>query len=528
MPIDSPYAELARRHARLFRLRHASAMLAWDRATMMPPGGLGARAAAEAELQLQALALRTDPAVGELLDGAAGEALGDWEAANLREMRRDWIDANAVPATVIERRALATADCELGWRRQRPQNDWQGYLPAFREVVAVSRDEARHLGDAIGCGPYDALLQRYEPGIDSARVAELFDGLCGWLPALIGRARARAADLPPIGVVAIGAQRRLARSLAELLGFDFDHGRLDESAHPFTGGVPGDVRITTRFSEDALLQGINSTIHETGHARYVAGLPEAWREQPVGAARSFGVHESQSLGLEMQLARTPDFCARLAPLLVEAAGPREAFEPASLYASMTRVQPGLIRVHADEPSYPMHVIARFRIERALIEGDIEAGDVPAMWDEQMAQLLDIDTRGNHRDGCLQDIHWSKGAFGYFPSYTLGAIYAAQLFAAMRAEHGDLDSQLRHGTLEPVFAWLQRHVWSQGCRFETDELLRRATGSALDPGPYRAHLLARYGGGDGVSADRDELPRASGGSVNRGGAPGGGAGPADRS
>ncbi|MCB1907545.1 MAG: carboxypeptidase M32 [Rhodocyclaceae bacterium] len=492
MPPAHAYAELVHRHGRLYRIRHAMAMLAWDRATLMPPGGVGARAAAEAELQLLARELRADPLVGEWLDAAAGEPLGDWEAANLREMRRDWLDARAVPARVVERRVIATASCELGWRRQRPANDWRAYLPAFREVVAICREEAGHLGDALGCSRYDALLQRFEPGINAARVAATFDELVSWLPALIATARSRGDTLPPLGTVAVDVQRQLARTLAARLGFDFDHGRLDESAHPFTGGVAEDVRITTRFSEEALLQGINSTIHETGHARYVAGLPPAWREQPVGAARSFGVHESQSLGLEMQLARTPAFCELLSSLLIDAVGERPAFAADALYARMTRVQPGAIRVHADEPSYPLHVIARFRIERALIEGDIAAADVPAMWDEQMARLLDLDTRGNHRDGCLQDIHWSKGAFGYFPSYTLGAIYAAQLFAALKSELGELDGCIRSGGFESIFAWLGARVWAQGSRFETDELLRRATGSALDAAPYRAHLLARYG------------------------------------
>ncbi|MCB1915776.1 MAG: carboxypeptidase M32 [Rhodocyclaceae bacterium] len=493
MPSTSPYHELARRHARLHRIGHASAILAWDRATLMPPGGVGARAAAEAELQLLARELRTDPAIGALLDAAAQESLGEWETANLREMRRDWIEANAVPAEIVTRRTMASAKCELGWRRQRFDNDWAGYLPAWREVVALSRAEARQLGGTLGCSPYDALLQRFEPGIDSAQVSAIFDGLTTWLPTLIAEARGRSGALVPLGKVDIETQRRIARSLATRLGFDFQHGRLDESTHPFTGGVADDIRITTRFREDALLQGINSTIHETGHAHYVAGLPAAWREQPVGGARSFGVHESQSLGLEMQLARTPAFCALLSPMLIEAAGPRAAFEPTALYARMTRVEPGLIRVHADEASYPLHVVARFRIERALIEGEIEADDVPAMWDEQMAELLGLDTRGNYRDGCLQDVHWSRGAFGYFPSYTLGAIYAAQLFAAMRAALGDLDALVADGDFAPIFGWLATQVWSQGCRFETPELLRHATGSALDAGPYRAHLTVRYGG-----------------------------------
>ena len=277
----------------------------------------------------------------------------------------------------------------------------------------------------------------------------------------------------------------------KLLGFDFAAGRLDESMHPFTGGIPEDVRITTRYREDEFDQSLMGSIHETGHARYEQNLPREWLGQPIGVARSYGIHESQSLSFEMQLARSAAFVNLLAPMLTKSLGDGQAFTAANLLRLLTRVKPGFIRTQADEVTYPAHIILRYEIERALIEGVIEAEDIPALWDEKMQTLLGLDTRGNYRDGCMQDVHWTEGAFGYFPSYTLGAMYAAQWFAAMRRETPDLDARIAAGDLTAVFDWLGRNIWSQASRWETPELVRRASGEPLNPAYLRAHLEKRY-------------------------------------
>jgi carboxypeptidase Taq len=276
-----------------------------------------------------------------------------------------------------------------------------------------------------------------------------------------------------------------------LLGFDFEAGRLDVSTHPFCGGVPEDVRITTRFREDEFLSSLMGTIHETGHARYEQGLPRGWLGQPVAEARSMALHESQSLSFEMQLASHPGFVALLSPLVCEAFGEQPAFAPANLHRLITRVQRGLIRVDADEVTYPAHVILRFEIERPLIEGDIEPDDIPAMWDAKMAELLGLDTRGNYKDGPLQDVHWPEALFGYFPCYSLGAMYAAQWFAAMRRAMPDLDARVGAGDLGCIFDWLQANIWSQASSHTTDDLAIRASGEPLNPAHFRAHLQARY-------------------------------------
>jgi carboxypeptidase Taq len=277
----------------------------------------------------------------------------------------------------------------------------------------------------------------------------------------------------------------------KLMGFDFEAGRLDESAHPFCGGVPEDVRMTTRYREDDCLPALMGVIHETGHGRYEQNLPREWLGLPVAEARSMGIHESQSLSFEMQLGSHPGFARQLAPLLQRHLGAQPAFDADNLNKLLTRVKPGFIRVDADEVTYPAHVILRYEIERALMEGEVECEDIPSLWNAKMTELLGLSTEGDFNLGCMQDVHWPAGLFGYFPCYTLGAMYAAQWFATMRREMPDLDERIARGDLAPVFDWLKAKVWSQGSRWSTPELVHGASGEALNPAHFRAHLEARY-------------------------------------
>lgn len=488
------YAELARGQLRLHRLSHLESLAGWDRNTMMPPGGNGARAAATAELKGVIHRLRTDPKQRELLHAAEAEPLTEVERANLREIHRLWRQQNALPEALIEARTMATSRCEHAWRTQRPANDWKGFLVNLNEVVRLAREEGRHLAGGLGVCPYDALMDRWEPGMRSAELDRIFGNIRQWLPALIVRVeekqRGEKVEMAR-GPFPIAKQRELGLALAKLLGFDFSAGRLDESAHPFCGGVPEDVRLTTRYREDDFTRSMMSTAHETGHGRFQQNLPREWQGQPIGIARSAAIHESQSLAFEMQLVRSHAFAELLAPLVTSAFGSQPAFEKGNLVRMLTRVKAGLIRVAADELTYPLHVILRFEIERALVEGEIECEDIPALWDEKMSRLLGLDTRGNFTDGCMQDVHWSEGLFGYFPTYTLGAMYAAQWFATIRKAHPDLETRIAGGDLGPVFDWLKANIWSQGRRWETAELARRATGEDLNPEHFRRHLETRY-------------------------------------
>ncbi|HPP82723.1 MAG TPA: carboxypeptidase M32 [Rubrivivax sp.] len=488
------YDQLASTWTRLHRLEHLQAIAGWDQAANMPPKGNEARAAAMAEMAALLHRTITDATLRDGLERAEQEPLLDWQRANLREMRRQWRLANALPESLVQRQQLATSRCEHAWRSQRPANDWAGFVANFREVLALAREEAARLSQAGGLTKYDALMDRFEPGMTGARLDTIFGEVRRWLPDLVQRARERQAAEPviaPQGPFPLARQRELCEQVIRRLGFDFEAGRLDVSTHPFCGGVPEDVRMTTRFGDDEFLGSLSGTIHETGHGCYEQNLPRAWLGQPLAQARSMALHESQSLAFEMQLGQHPGFVTHLAPLVSAAFGTQAAFAPQNLHRLLTRVVPGLIRVDADELTYPAHIILRYEIERALIEGEIEPEDIPALWDAKMQELLGLDTRGNFKDGPLQDVHWSAALFGYFPCYSLGAMYAAQWFAAMRRATPDLDERIGHGDFAVVFEWLRANIWSQGCRWSTDELVVRASGQVLEPAHFKAHLETRY-------------------------------------
>jgi len=490
----SAYQVLHDRFKRLGALAGAESMLHWDMAAMMPPGGAEARAEQLAALQVLRHEILTAEDTGALLQEAAGEALDPWRGANLREMRRAWIGATALEPRLVEAFAKACRRCEMIWRSARPEADFAAVRPALREVLDLVRETAAARGEALGLAPYDALLEQYQPGLRAARVEALFAPLRAALPALIEGALERQARAPqprrPAGSFPQARQEALARRLMERLGFPFGQGRLDTSLHPFSGGTPDDLRITTRWDEDDYASSLMGVLHETGHALYEAGLPKDWRLQPVGEARGMAVHESQSLLLEMQACRSPAFLAFLEPLLAETFGPDPAWEADNLYRLATRVERGFIRVDADEVTYPAHVLLRCDLEPALLSGDLPLEELPGAWNEASRRLLGI-VPPDDRLGCLQDIHWYDGAFGYFPTYTLGAMAAAQLFRAAVAAEPEIPEAIGRGDFSALLAWLRREIHAQGALPEWEELIEQASGRPLDPEIYLAHLRARY-------------------------------------
>ena len=488
------YKKLHDTFARLSRFGHLSAIAGWDAAAMMPPQGGQARSEALAELSVLTHQILTAKQVGEWLEQASGEQLNDVEQANLREMRRHYQQAALLPESLVQAKSLAGARCEQAWRIQRKSNDWEGFAENLKEVVKLSREEAQFRADAAGISRYDALLDLYEPGMTSQKLDTLFGDLKTWLPDLLQTVvekQKTESRIAPQGPFDIEKQRQLGLKVMGRLGFNFDAGRLDVSAHPFCGGVPQDVRITTRYNEEEFLSAMMGVIHETGHARYEQNLPKEWLGQPVSNARSMGVHESQSLLFEMQLGCSEPFLQSVYPLVIEQFGQRPGLDESNFMKLNQRVQPGFIRVDADELSYPAHVILRYEIEKALMEGEIEVDDIPGLWNSKMKEYLGIDTVGNYRDGCMQDIHWTDGGFGYFPTYTLGAMYAAQLFQCANKAIPTLQDDIARGDLTALFQWLQQNIWQHGSRFTTDQLMKNATGETLNPAYFRAHLENRY-------------------------------------
>lgn len=490
------YQQLHQHFLKISHFNHLSAICDWDQAAMMPAGGNDARSAAMAELSVLIHQQTTAPQLAEWIAAAETEVLTLDEKVSLAALKRRWRQANLLPEQLVSAQSLANSACEHAWREQRKNNDWTTFKPNLAKVVELAREEARVRAADSCLSRYDAMLELYEPDMNCAKLDALFGEVKTWLPEFIQRADENQANknlLTPTGPFPVAQQKELGLAVMGLLGFDFERGRLDVSSHPFCGGVPSDVRITTRYDESDFMKALLGVIHETGHARYEQNLPRAWAGLPVGEARSTGIHESQSLFFEMQLARSPEFTRLIAPLAQTLLNRDQdpAFTVDNLYAFNTRIKRGYIRVDADELTYPAHVILRYEIERALIEGEIEVDDIPSLWNEKMRAYLGLSTEGNYRDGCMQDIHWPLGLFGYFPSYTLGAMYAAQEFSAASSAIDQLQSKIAAGDLSDLFHWLNDNIWSKGSLLSTEELMVAATGEPLNARYFKAHLERRY-------------------------------------
>ncbi len=491
------YQDLEQRFRRMLMLQSVEEMLDWDSSAMMPPGAAASRADQLALLRVLRHELMCAPELVGLLDEAEGQldGLDDWSRANLREMRHQWVHIAAVPSDLIDAMSRATSACEARWREARPNNDFAGVVPLLERVVELTRKVAEARADLLKCTPYEALIDEHQPQLRLTDIDPLFDELASFLPDFLDRVlEHQAAAGEPLelsGPFPIQKQRALGLRLMQIVGFELDHGRLDVSAHPFCGGTPDDVRITTRYDESHFTGSLMGVLHETGHALYQRGLPQDWRYQPVGEPRGITIHESQSLLIEMQACRSRSFLELAAPVIREELDCEGAAWTAdNLYRQYTRVKPGFIRVEADEVTYPAHVILRYRLEKALFGGDLQVADLPDAWQQGMDQLLHL-TPPDHARGCLQDIHWFLGAFGYFPSYTMGAITAAQLFRSAVAKNPSIPTAIANGRFGPLVDWLRDHIHSQGARWTTTELLERATGGPLDIAHYKAHLHERY-------------------------------------
>ncbi|HQT64091.1 MAG: carboxypeptidase M32 [Acidocella sp. 20-57-95] len=485
------YNRLTATFARIATLNEAASVLSWDAAAMMPDGGADARGEQMAILAGLSHELLTAPQLAE--DFAQAESPNDaWHATNFALMRDAHKRATSLPQDLVEASSRANSKCETIWRTARPASDFAAVREALVEVVNLTRQSAVILGEALGTSPYDALLSGYQRGITAAELAPVFANyekfLATALPQAEAKQRANPAPRLPPGPYPQEVQEKICRRLSEAAGLDYHHARLDRSAHPFCGGTPTDVRITNRYDENDFCAALMGVLHETGHGIYEQNLPPNFRRQPVGEAAGMAAHESQSLIIEMQTVRSDAYLTYLAPLL--AAAFDKPITAAALKSRLRHVERSFIRVEADEMTYPAHVILRFRLEQALISGDLAVADLPGAWNEGFSKLLGI-TPPDDRRGCLQDIHWHAGLIGYFPTYTLGAMGAAQLMAAARRAITTLDASFAQGDLSPLKAWLNQNIHSHGASLGFNELLRRATGEALNPTAFEAHLTARY-------------------------------------
>lgn len=494
----SAYENLFAQFKKIADLEHVQSICSWDEASMMPIGGGEARGQAMATVAVLIHELKSASRIRDWLEQAKSEDLDEMQVANLREIERKHREATCLTEELVHRLRLVSSRCEQAWRRYRMDNNWTDMQPLLQEVIVLIREEAAMRATSTGMSLYDAMLDVYEPGMTSKQLDQLFKELKAFLPGFIDEVLEQQKKRPVTSVggdFPVDKQRELGISIMGTLGFDFDHGRLDVSHHPFCGGVPDDVRITTRYSDGNFVQSLMGVIHETGHAMYEQGLPKEWRSQPVGTALSAGTHESQSLLMEMQACRSVEFIQFLAPIAQRIFLGHESNDPAwsvdNLHRLYTKVERSYIRVDADEVTYPLHVILRYEIEKELVEGSAEVRDLPEMWNAKMQEYLSLRTTGNYTDGCLQDVHWPAALFGYFPTYSIGAMTAAQLFSAAKAQVPEIPEEIRRGNFAPLLSWLRINIHNKGKFLPFDELLSNATGEPLNTEYFKLHLRERY-------------------------------------
>jgi carboxypeptidase Taq len=493
---QTPYQQLEQEFRRLHAFRGAASLLRWDAAVMMPRGSADVRGEQLAALDSECHVLLTSPKVSRLIERAqaAASQLEDWQLANLREMRRERDHAIATPLSLVTRLARATAVAEVRWLEAKQENNFALFAPHLEEVIALTRDKAQVLSQALGLAPYDSLIDEFSPGFLSAEIDQLFRVVSRRLPNLIREAIELQAASPPLplsGKVGTSKQRSLSVEVMRALGFPFDRGRLDESDHPSTEGVNGDVRVTTRFDLRDPFSGLMGVLHETGQAMYDLGLPEAWRDQPVGRDRGMALEESQSLMLEMIIGRSRPFLRYLRPLLEKhfgVTGPE--WEVENLYRTLIRVRRGAVRVDADELTYPVHVMLRYDLEKRIFDGTLPVRDLPEAWREGLDQKLGI-RPADDAEGCLQDHHWAIGSFGYFPCYALGGFIAAQLYEKLRNDLPEFDREVEAGRFGGLFEWLRENVHSHGASLGSQELIKRATGKTLTAAPWLRYAEGKY-------------------------------------
>jgi len=469
-------------------LAQVAGRLGWDQETMMPRGAAPQRADEMAAMETVLHARRMDSRVADWLGAIDDTKLDQVGQANLRHIRRDFDRATKVPAALASRIAKVTSAAQGIWAQAREEDAFNSFAPTLAEVITLKREEGAALAD--GGDVYDAMLSDYEPGTTGAQIDAMFSALRPELSAL--RAAVKEAKAPPQlqGRFDAAAQMKLTRQLAKTFGYDMSMGRVDKAVHPFSSGSGLDVRITTRTNEADPFNCFYSTIHEVGHGCYEQGIDKAYLLTPLGRGVSMGVHESQSRIYENQLGRSRAFTGWLFGQMKDAFGDFGIADEDSFYGTVNRVSDGFIRTEADELQYNLHVMLRFDLERALMSGDLQVADLEAAWNERFEADFGyaVDKPSN---GVLQDVHWSVGLFGYFPTYTLGNVYAGCLNEALRAAVPALDAELAEGNTDSATGWLRAHVQTHGGLYAPREVIERATGAALTEAPLLAYLREKF-------------------------------------
>ena len=478
-------------------LGSTGSILGWDQETLMPPKGLAHRTRQLAQIAKLTHQMKTDPKIGEWLDECEDDETltGDpisASAVNIREWRRDYDKATKLPEELVVEMSETTSQAKHAWAEARQANQYEDFKPWLAKVVELNQRKAECFGwDRENGEPWDALADSFEAGMTAASVAEVFTPLRERLVDLLGDILG--SKTGPTNTfnelkLPVDQQKAFVKAISAEVGFDYERGRLDESTHPFCSGSHcNDVRMTTRFHEDNVNDALGSTLHESGHGIYEQGLPEEHIGTPMGLAVGLSIHESQSRMWENQVGRSKAFWAWCYPKLAEFFGDATAeLTQEQIYGGANIVNPGLIRVEADEATYNLHIMIRFEIERLLMKGELDVDDLPEVWNAKYKEYLQVDVPDDRR-GCMQDIHWSMGAIGYFPTYTMGNLYCAQFFEAAREELGDLNAMFAAGDFAPLRRWLNENIHAHGKRYRSADLVEHVTGKPLSADPLMRHL-----------------------------------------
>ena len=487
--LPEAYDDLHEQYRRASYINDANMVLSWDQEVMMPEEGTPARSKQRGALSAVSHDLLVDDDVAGWLDELDEADLPTDEAAVVREIRRQHERAARVPTDLVTEISEATSDAHPVWAEAKANDDFDAFAPTVEHLLNLKREYAEHIDP--NADPYAVLFADYEPYLDLETAERVLEQLRDGLVPLIDSIRESDVDLHTIeGTFPEDDQMAVARAALETLDYDFDRGRIDVAPHPFSSGTQFDARVTTRFDEGDPLDSIGSTIHEFGHATYTQGLRRDVYGSPLGQHRGLTVHESQSRLWENHVGRTEPFWELFAPTFNDVHGTdltaRQAYEAANQV-----YEDNVIRVEADELTYHLHIILRFEIERDLLADEIDIEEVPAVWNDKMDEYLGVRPDGDG-EGCLQDIHWSHGSFGYFPTYSLGSVLAAQLYAAAESELGDLDAQVRAGEFDALHEWLTESVHRHGQRYPTDELVEHATGESYTADYFLEYAEAKFG------------------------------------
>lgn len=496
------YTDLCTRLREVATLGSVSALLNWDQETYMPPAGAEGRAEQASLLASIAHERKTDPRIGELIAACEQDtSLTSPEsptAANLREIRRDYDLATKLPSDLVADLAKTTSQASEAWKVARAENNFPAFLPWLEKVFALTRRKAECYGTPAGGELYDALLNEFEPGATAREIESIFTPLRPRLTDLVNRVRASKTKISTRCLesrIDPAAQHALGQWVIARMGFDTQAGRLDTTTHPFCSGIaPGDTRLTTRYRDERFTDALFGTLHEMGHGLYEQGLPKTGESglfgQPLADAVSLGIHESQSRMWENFVGRSKAFWKWLLPKSRKFFGKTlSKYDQRDLYAACNTVKPSLIRVEADEGTYNMHVMVRFELERALFRGDLQPRDLPREWNRRYKDYLGIDVPDDRR-GCMQDVHWSFGLIGYFPTYTLGNLYAAQFWEKITADIDDLPKLIGKGQFDALLHWLRENIHRHGKRYRAADLCGRVTGKALSADPLVEHLTRK--------------------------------------